>query len=157
MPNTKRKLNNQHPCICLTRCNAELAVFNKFRRPSRRIQHEFPSRPATSHRDFALTVNRSRAVTKHLLNYAKATREDINAIKETILYSDGAWNKLSFCGCGCCMNASGVYTRVLIHGMQAWMCCVMAWMILSSALLTVKLYYLPVDCNTTVANSSNQT
>ena len=55
------------------------------------------------------------------------------------------------------MDASGVYSRVLIHGMQAWMCCVMAWMIISSALLTVKLYYLPVVCNTNIANSSNET
>ena len=161
MPNTKRKLNNQHPCICLTRCNAELAVFNKFGHPSSRIQHEFPSRPATSHRDFALTVNRSRAVTKRLLNYAEATREDIDEIKQTICSpiepKSESLNRPSLCGCGCCLNVLGVYTRVLIHGMQAWMCCVMAWMILSSALLTVKLYYLPVDCNTTVANSSNQT
>ena len=135
-----------------------MANFNNLQKPSLRIQHRFPSTVATSYRDFALTVNHSRAVTQSIFNYIKRTEGRITAMKKNLklLPASNYLNNFSFRVCGCCLDPSNLYTPALVYGMNAWALCVLVWLLLSSALLTLKTAFVPVYCNTNVTNFSNQ-
>ena len=123
--------------------------FNKLQQPSSKIRHRFPSTAAKSHRDFALTVNHSRAVTRSLAHYAETTEARISVMEEKFVTykKENHLADFSFKICGCCLDIETPRTRFLGPSIMAWACCVMVWLTLTSVLSTIKAAYLPVGCN----------
>lgn len=140
---------------------------NNWQSPSSRIRYRFPSVAATSHREFALRVNRSRMFRKSLVEYCKVTEAqilDVNFVtSESVGFCLAAF---PFQVCACCLRheqpaswlaTTPIFTfaRVLVHGVHIWSVCVLVWVLLSPALFTLKAAFLPIECplsnNTCVA------
>ena len=124
--------------------------FNKLRHPSSKIRYRFPSAAAKSHRDFALTVNHSRAALRSIARYAHTTATRVLAMEKTFVQHDRANHlaEISLGTCGCCLYTGKFTSRIRIFTpvITAWACCVMIWLTLTSVLLTVKAASLPAFC-----------
>ena len=127
--------------------------------PSSRIQYQFPCNTATSYREFALTVRRARLVTEFILRYRKAAEARRAVVsRKFVKPRKNFFNKTSLRVFGCCLKSNERYTRVLLKGLQAWTCCVVAWLVLSPVLLTASAVSWPRVCSTmNTTNSSNPT
>ena len=82
--------------------------------------------------------------------------------KNFINPAPNVFTQTSFKVCGCCLELDDntKYARVFVYGMKAWAGCVIASLILSSAMLMIETVSVPVVCtrdNTTYADPANST